>query len=187
MFINTTNGVVVNGGVSNGGATVTDADIMARNGVIHVVNHVIDLPTVTNHAIANPQFSILVQALTRADQPDFAGILSGSQNAPFTVFAPTNDAFGSVLTELELSGLAQIPQATLENVLKYHVVTGTNVLAANLQDNMEVTTFQGEKLTVNLEGGAKITDANGRISTITATDVQASNGVVHVINKVLLP
>lgn len=187
MYINTANGVVINGGASNGGAAVTTADVMASNGVVHIVGNVIDLPTVASHAIANPDFSILVQALTRDDQPDFAGILSGTQNSPFTVFAPNNTAFASLLTELNLSGLAQIPQATLENTLKYHVVAGQNVLASSLTDNMTVSTFQGGSFTVNLEGGASITDANGRVSTITATDVQASNGVVHVVNKVLLP
>lgn len=187
MYINTANGVVINGGASNGGAAVTTADVMASNGVVHIVSNVIDLPTVASHAIANPDFAILVQALTRDDQPDFAGILSGTQSSPFTVFAPNNAAFGSLLTELNLSGLAQVPQATLENTLKYHVIAGQNVLAASLMDNMMVNTFQGGSFTVNLEGGASITDANGRVATITATDVQASNGVVHVINKVLLP
>lgn len=187
MFINTASGVVINGGASNGGATVTTADVMASNGVVHIVNSVIDLPTVTSHAIANPEFSTLVQALTREDQPDFAGILAGTEASPFTVFAPTNAAFGSLLTELDITGLGQVEQAVLENTLKYHVVAGQNVLAASLMDNMEVTTFQGGTFTINLEGGASITDANGRVSTITATDVQASNGVVHVINKVLLP
>ncbi len=186
MFINTTSGVVINGGASNGGATVTSADIMASNGVIHIVGNVIDLPTVTSHAKANPQFSILVQALTRNDQPDFAGILSGSANSPFTVFAPTNTAFTNLLTELNLSGLAAIPQATLENTLKYHVVAGQNVLAGSLMDNMNVTTFQGGSFTINLEGGASITDGSGRVSKIIVTDVQASNGVVHAIDKVLL-
>lgn len=187
MFINTASGVVINGGASNGGATVTTADVAASNGVVHIVGSVIDLPTVASHAKANPNFSILVQALTRDDQPDFAGILSGTQSSPFTVFAPTNAAFGSLLTELDVNGLADIPQATLENTLKYHVVTSRNILAASLEDNMSVTTFQGGSFIVNLEGGASITDANGRVSNITATDVQASNGVVHVINKVLLP
>ena len=187
MYINASSGVVLNGGTANGGAAVITADILADNGVIHVVNGVINLPTVVNHAIANPDLSILVQALTRADQPDFAGILSGTANSPFTVFAPQNSAFTSLLTELSLPGLASIPQATLENTLKYHVVTGANVLAANLTNNLEVTTFQGGSFTVGLTGGAKITDANGRVSNIIATDVQASNGVVHVLDKVLLP
>jgi len=187
MFINTANGVTLNGGASNGGAMVTNADIMASNGVIHVVDNVIELPTIASHGMANPNFLNLVSALTRNDQPDFAGILSGTEGAPFTVFAPVNPAFTSLLTELNLTGLAQIPQATLENALKYHVVAGQNVLAASLTDNMSVTTYQGGSFTVNLEGGASITDANGRVSKITMTDVQASNGVIHAIDKVLLP
>lgn len=187
MFVNTSSGVVLNGGASNGGAKVTEADIMADNGVIHIVDNVIALPTIASHAMANPNFSVLVQALTRDDQPDFAGILSGTQNSPFTVFAPVNAAFSSLLTELNMTNLGQIPQATLENTLKYHVVAGQNVLAASLTDNMSVTTFQGGTFTVNLEGGASITDANGRVSTVVATDVQASNGVIHAIDKVLLP
>lgn len=186
MYINTANGVVINGGTTNGGATVTTADVQASNGVVHVVNGVIGLPTVVNHAIANPDFSVLVQALTRNDQPDFAGILSGSANAPFTVFAPTNAAFTSLLGELQLSALADVPQATLEKTLKYHVVTGANILAASLT-NGSVDTFAGDSFTISLIGGAKITDANSRVSNIVATDVQASNGVVHVIDKVLLP
>ncbi|AWA30317.1 fasciclin [Flavobacterium magnum] len=187
MYINTASGVVINGGTSNGGATVTSADVQASNGVVHVVDGVIGLPTIVNHAKANPNFSILVQALTRNDQPDFAGILSGTAGAPFTVFAPTNTAFGDLLTELNVPGLSAIPQATLEKTLKYHVVAGSNVLAASLTNGMMVDTFAGDSFTINLTGGAKITDQAGRISTITATDVQASNGVVHVIDKVLLP
>src|SRR5690606_9510179 len=99
MFINTSSGVLINGGLSNNGAAVVTADVVASNGVIHIVNGVIALPTVTNHAIANAEFSVLVQALTRSDQPDFAGILSGYANSPFTVFAPDNAAFLSLLDE----------------------------------------------------------------------------------------
>ncbi len=186
MYINTASGVVINGGASNGGASVTTPDIDAENGVVHVVNAVIGLPTVVNHAIANPNFTSLVAALTRDDQPDFAGILSGT--GPFTVFAPTNAAFASLLTELSLPGLADVPQAVLENTLKYHVVAGANVLSTNLTNNMMVETFQGQSFSVQLMGSsAQITDASNRVSAITATDVQASNGVIHVVDKVLLP
>lgn len=187
MFVNTASGVVLNGGTANGGATVTTADIQARNGVIHVVNGVIGLPTVVNHAIANPNFSVLVQALTRNDQPDFVGILSGSASSPFTVFAPTNTAFTNLLSELSLTGLADVPQATLEKTLKYHVVTGANVLSTSLTNGMSVNTFAGDSFTIGLTGGAKITDFNGRVSNIIVTDVQASNGIVHAIDKVILP
>ncbi|MEW5677317.1 fasciclin domain-containing protein [Flavobacterium enshiense] len=182
MFIDTSSGVKLNG-VSN----VTTSNITASNGVIHIVDNVIGLPTIVTHALANPNFSTLVAALTRDDQPDFAGILSGSESSPFTAFAPTNDAFTSLLTELGASSLNDIPQSTLENTLKYHVVTGANVLAASLTNNQMVTTFQGQSFTITTTSGAKITDANGRISTIILTDVQASNGVIHAIDKVILP
>ncbi len=186
MYINVGNNVVINGGTTNGGATVTTADLVATNGVIHVVNGVIGLPSVVNHAVANPGFSVLVSALTRNDQPDFAGILSG--DGPFTVFAPTNDAFASLLSELGLAGLANVPQATLEATLKYHVVAGANVLSGMLTDNQSVNTFLGQSFTVQLPGsGPQIVDASGRTSLIIATDVQAENGVIHALNKVLLP
>src|SRR5690606_40054818 len=102
-------------------------------------------------------------------------------------FAPDNAAFLSLLDELGLSSLNDVPQATLEETLKYHVVAGSNVLAGSLTDDMSVATFSGESVTVNIDGGASLIDANSRESNIIATDVQASNGVVHVIDKVLLP
>ena len=182
MYINTSNGVKING-VSN----VTKTDIDATNGVIHKVDAVIGLPTIVTHATANPNFTTLVAALTRNDMPNFVSILSGTANSPFTVFAPTNTAFSGLLTELNLSGLSAIPQETLENTLKYHVVAGANVASTDLTNNMNVTTFQGGKFTITTTGGAKITDAKNRVSNIVATDVQCSNGIIHVIDKVILP
>lgn len=182
MYINTSSGVRI-----NGISTVTATDISADNGVIHKVDKVIGLPTVVTHALANPNFSSLVSALTRSDMPDFAGILSGTSNAPFTVFAPNNAAFGSLLTELSLPNLAAIPKSTLENTLKYHVIASANVASNNLTNNMSIATFQGGSFTINTTGGAKITDAKGRISNIISTDVQCSNGIIHAIDKVILP
>lgn len=182
MFVNTNSGVKL-----NGISTVTTPNIAASNGVIHIVDTVIGLPTVVTHALANPNFTTLVSALTRADQPDFVGILSGSASSPFTVFAPTNEAFGNLLTELGATSLNDISQNTLENTLKYHVVAGANVLSTTLSNNQIVTTFQGDDFTITTTGGAKITDANNRVSTIIAVDVQASNGVIHVLDKVILP
>ncbi|MDP2453992.1 MULTISPECIES: fasciclin domain-containing protein [unclassified Kaistella] len=182
MFINNASGVKING-ISN----VTKADIMATNGVIHKVDAVIGLPTIVTHALANPNFTSLVAALTRSDMPNFVGILSRTASSPFTVFAPTNAAFSSLLTEIGAPNLAAIPQATLENVLKYHVVAGANVASTDLTNNMSVTTFQGGMFTITTIGGAKIKDANNRTANIILTDVQCSNGIVHAIDKVLLP
>ena len=184
LFINTTSGVKING-VSN----VTAADIDASNGVIHKVDAVIGLPTIVTHAVANPNFTSLVAALTRSDQADqnFVGILSGTASSPFTVFAPTNTAFSSLLTEFGWSSLGDVPETVLEKTLKYHVVAGSNVLSTQLTNNMSVGTFLGQNFTITTTGGAKITDANNRTSNIIATDVQCANGVIHVIDKVIVP
>ncbi len=107
---------------------------------------------------------------------------------PFTVFAPTNAAFTSLLDELDVTtGLPGIGASTLESVLKYHVVAGANVLAGSLTEGQIVTTFLDQTFKIGLTGGPKITDASTRVSNIIVTDVQASNGVIHVIDKVLLP
>lgn len=180
MFVNTSSGVKL-----NGVATVTTADIMASNGVIHIVDKVIGLPTIVTHATANPNFTSLVGALTGAGQPNFVSILSGT--GPFTVFAPTNAAFTALNTELAPGGIASVSAANLTKVLQYHVVNG-NILAATLTEGQVVPTLQTpQTFTIQLTGGAKIKDANNRISTIIATDVQCSNGVIHVLDKVLLP
>ena len=185
LYINTDDGVTL-----NGKAKVTRADIIASNGVIHVVDEVIDLPTIVDFAVSNPTFENLVAALTRSDLTfDFVSALStpnGTSPAPFTVFAPTNDAFAGLLTELGISSLNDIDEPTLKATLNYHAVAGANVLAANLSDGMTVSTLGGN-ITANVTGGATLTDANGRVSNIILTDVQASNGVIHAIDKVILP
>jgi uncharacterized surface protein with fasciclin (FAS1) repeats len=182
LYVNTASGVELNG-ISG----VTDADISASNGVIHAVDAVIGLPTVVTFATADSTFENLVAALTRADQPDFVSILNtplGTDPAPFTVFAPTNDAFADLLTELGATDLSDIDAATLTATLNTHVIAGANVRAEDLVDGV-VTTLGGD---INIDAGnAVITDANGRMSNIVVVNVQASNGVVHVIDKVILP
>lgn len=185
IYIDASSGVQLNG-ISN----VSVPNVLASNGIIHVVDKVIALPTVVDFAVADETFSTLVAALTRNDLTfDYVTALStpnGTDPAPFTVFAPTNDAFAALLTELELSSLADIDEPTLKATLDLHAVAGANVLEASLSDNMPITTLGGE-ITANVTGGATLTDANGRISEIIVTNVQAANGVIHVINKVVLP
>lgn len=181
MYVNISSGVKLNG-VSK----VVTPDIMATNGVIHVVDAVIGLPTIVDHAVANPNFSTLVAALTYNPASGFAGILSGTDSSPFTVFAPTNDAFGAFLTETGYSGLAAIPVNVLEKTLKYHVVAGANVQSTQLTNNQVVTTFSGQNVTVKFSP-TRLLDVSGRNCNIIATDVQCSNGIIHVLDKVLLP
>jgi uncharacterized surface protein with fasciclin (FAS1) repeats len=181
LYVEKNAGVKINKSVN-----VTTADVQASNGTVHIVDGVITLPSVVNQALNNPNFSILVQALTRPDLGvDYVAALSAT--GPFTVFAPTNDAFAALLAELNFANLNAIPAATLNAVLQYHVVSGANVLSTQLTNNQQVTTFGGAKFTIQLNNGAKILDAQGRTSNIIITDVQANNGVVHAIDKVILP
>lgn len=181
LQVNIDNGVVLNNTVN-----VIQADIAADNGVIHEVDAVIGVPSVVDLAVQG-DFSILVAALTRADLTvDFVGTLSGT--GPFTVFAPTDAAFVALLdSNPNWNELGDIPVATLEAVLSYHVIAGANVLSSTLTDGQVATTFEGSDITINTANGATITDANGNIVNIVATDVQGSNGVVHVIDGVILP
>ncbi|WP_282136891.1 fasciclin domain-containing protein [Seonamhaeicola maritimus] len=185
IFINTAGGVTL-----NNTSSVTMPDIDATNGVIHLVDEVIGLPSILDFATTNDDFSILVQALTRSDLTfDYVSALStpsGSDPAPFTIFAPTNEAFVNLLGELGASGLSDIDEPTLKATLDLHAVAGANVVSSALTDNMMVGTLGGN-ITANVSGGATLTDANGRVSNIQVVDVQATNGVIHVIDKVVLP
>ncbi len=187
LYINADSGVTL-----NGISTVAAADIVATNGVIHAVDAVIDIPTVVSFAVADPNFSTLVSALTElTPATDFAGILSRTEggnmddiNPDFTVFAPTNDAFAA---------LAAIPdEPVLTQILLHHVIGGANVRSGDLTDGISPATLEGDAITINLPGTgdniADVTDGAGNTGIgITAVDVQAANGVIHVLNTVLLP
>jgi transforming growth factor-beta-induced protein len=170
LYVSTTAGVTV-----NKDAKVTLADVDVKNGVIHAIDKVLLPPTVVDAAIANGNFTILVQAVVKAG---LAETLSGT--GPFTVFAPTDAAFKALFTQLGVSGIADLTPAQLVPILKYHVVSG-NVRSSQLTAG-NVTTLNGT-IAITLSPAPAI---NGT-SNITATDIQASNGVIHVIDKVLLP
>ncbi|MBS0466352.1 MAG: fasciclin domain-containing protein [Proteobacteria bacterium] len=161
---------------------IVQADIATSNGVIHAIDKVL-LPadkTVVQTAIANPDFSILVEAVTAAGLVDTL-----SAPGPYTVFAPTNAAFASLLTELGVTKAQLLANtALLTKVLTYHVVPGL-VLKADVPFNTPIKTVEGETFTVS--PNLVITDQRGRQSNIVATDVLASNGVIHVLDKVILP
>ena len=182
LKIDSVSGAVVITDGRNRTSKVVIADVAASNGVVHVVDKVI-LPAdknIVQTAQALPQFSILVEAVVAAN---LAGTLSGT--GPFTVFAPTNTAFANLLTELGITKAALLADtALLTKVLTYHVVVG-RVLKADVPLNTAITTVQGDTFTVN--ASLAITDQRGRSANITGTDVLTSNGVIHVIDKVILP
>ena len=179
--IESSNGLKVTDG-RNRVTTITSTDIQASNGVVHLVDRVL-LPAdkdIVATASALPDFSILVEAVVAAG---LVGTLQGA--GPFTVFAPTNAAFGALLSELGVSKTDLLANtALLTTVLSYHVVSG-RVLKAEVPVNTPIATVQGQTFTVN--AGLVITDQRTRQSNIVVTDVFTSNGVIHVVDKVILP
>jgi uncharacterized surface protein with fasciclin (FAS1) repeats len=180
----TLNGQLIDINASNGkvtidGANVIATDVMASNGVIHVIDSVIMPETrdIVDVAVSAGSFETLAAALSAAGLID---ALKG--DGPFTVFAPTDEAF------------AKLPAGTVENLLKpenidqlkailtYHVVPG-RVFASDVVKLNSATTLNGKKVKINAgQGGVKINNA-----TVTATDIEAANGVIHVIDTVILP
>jgi len=160
-------------------AQVIITDIEASNGVIHVVDTVIlppaEMKDIVDIAVDDGRFTTLVAALQAADLVD---TLKGE--GPFTVFAPTDDAFDKLPAGTVEGLLEDIP--TLSNILLYHVVPG-KVMAADVVSLTSATTASGESLTISVvDDKVMINDAQ-----VIITDIEASNGVIHVVDTVLLP
>jgi uncharacterized surface protein with fasciclin (FAS1) repeats len=181
-------------GVYVNGIKVTTADVSADNGVIHIIGKVLIPPAgnIVETAVASGLDS-LVKAVTRATtaaggDPSLASTLS---TARLTVFAPTNAAFTQLLAALSLSKIEDIPVATLLAVLRYHVVGG-RAFSSDLS-NSSLAMLAGGNTTVNLSngtgGGPTITGNgnSGNKSNIIATNIVCRNGVVHLIDRVLIP
>lgn len=182
--LNTSSGVSITDSVL-ATSNVTNADVRANNGVIHVVDKVLIPPGVLNlvqMAQTNPgAFSSLVSAVVATD---LVSTLTGT--GPFTVFAPINDAFTAAP-----SGLST---AQLRSVLTYHVLSG-QVLSTAIPFGTPVPTLDTLTLggatvaaqTITINSNLTITDTTASPANILATDVRASNGVIHVIGKVMIP
>ena len=160
-------------------ATVTATDIEASNGVIHVIDKVIMPSTqdIIETAIEAGSFKTLAAALTAAELVE---TLQGE--GPFTVFAPTDEAFAALPAGTVENLLKPENKAPLVAVLTYHVVPGRGYAVDALAAG-EATTVQGSDVKIwTKDGKAYVNDAQ-----IVATDIDSTNGVIHVINKVILP
>jgi len=169
-------------GVMVNDATVTVADVEASNGVIHVIDTVLmppeepSSPDITEVASGTGVHTSLVAAIVQA------GLLETLQgDGPYTVFAPTDEAFTNAGVDLaDFEGDDGV--AALANILAYHVAMGV-VTSDALSDGMSVTMLNQETTTITIDSnGVMVNDA-----TVTAADVMASNGVIHVIDTVLMP
>lgn len=171
----------------NGHAEVIETDLDASNGIIHVINQVIMKPTMSIAEIAidytqetSPEFTQLVGALSRANLVD---AVNGGMEDDLTVFAPTDAAFQQLYDDLGVGGFEDIPLETLENVLMYHVVPA-RAFSQDLRDEAELPTLlSNNTLTVDL-GELSIEEAGLNTDLL---NIHATNGVIHVIDKVMLP
>jgi uncharacterized surface protein with fasciclin (FAS1) repeats len=170
------------------GASVTTADLLASNGVVHVVNTVL-LPSITDVVVSDARFSSLAGAVTAADgaantTPKVAAALNGT--GPFTLFAPTNAAFTAL-------GTAPTGQ-NLTNVLLYHAVPGPAVTAAAAlaltSPLVAPTALANKSVTVSAEGtpvGVKVADSTTTKASVVITNLFTANGIIHAVDKVLIP
>merc|ERR1711957_758408 len=156
-------------------ATAIITDIEASNGVIHIINKVLDPSTagfnIVEVAAAQPELSTLVTALKAGKLVDAL-----SAKGPFTVFAPANGAFAE-LPKAKLAHLLDPANVKeLDAVLEYHVVAGTAAFVKDLTDGEKIKTLEGDDVLIKINSAIRI-----------ITDIAASNGVIHIINKVLDP
>ena len=172
----------------NGISTVTNADIVATNGIIHTVDAVVGLPTIATFATANPALSGLVAAIIRADEGDNVINWLPAISDPdllFTVFAPADPAFDVLLADLGVASLAEVDPAAVNGLLTLHVVNNANVRSTDLGDLGGVIPTLGGNLDL---AGTVITDGDGNTINILApslVDIQAVNGVVHAVDYVI--
>merc|ERR1712176_431488 len=174
-------------------ANVVAADNLATNGVAHIIDAVMLPPSHETNSVELAQSDPTKNIVELAQSVDslstlVAAVVAGdlaetlSSPGPFTVFAPTNDAFGALPAGTLDTLLKPENKGQLVDILTYHVV-GAKALSTDLSDGQSITTVEGKAVTVHIkDGGVKINDA-----TVVKPDVLATNGVVHVVNGVLLP
>ena len=182
LFINTEGSIRINGERS-----VALQDVRVKNAVIHMMGEIATPITVTSLIDAHPELSTFAQLFEREDiATNVNELLSG--DGPFTIFAPSDSAFIELFAALEINSLSGISADILEQVLLYHIVSSENLRSEKLMPSAKINTLLStQELTVGISNNIKnVSGTNGQANLISA-DGQGSNGVIHIIDKVLLP
>jgi len=175
----------------NNSVSITRANVSASNGVLHFTDKVLALPTLATLVAANPDFGALSTALT---QQNLVAALSnttttGTNPAPFTVFAPSDAAFQALIDESTTDPLNSIADLlalpNLSDILLYHVVSGNAYRNGDFSDNFTVDPIATGTFTINTTDGTAITDGQGRIVNLIERDITGVNGVLHSLNNLL--
>ena len=202
MYVNTSNGVLL-----NNTSKIIEADKILTNGVVHVVDKVIPVPTVADFISFVPSLSGFKTTLEYTNNLfltngfNLFNLLDGDNTV--TLFAPTNAAFTAALTDIDPTGattsFTQLDQIEVGNLLRYHFILASNSTTSGIYSsgfssatNSKFVMHLGSTTRVNFDGKAKnFTDVRGRVANISqekgSFDIQASNGIIHFLDKVLLP
>ncbi|WP_310554584.1 fasciclin domain-containing protein [Flavobacterium sp.] len=192
MFVNKVGtDVLINGGSTNGGSKVETADIDASNGVIHIINNVLALPKIVNHVIANPKLSTLLTTVTSTPQASVLAVLNGAgttTTTAITVYAPSNDAFtaASFIVGASDANVTKVLQYHLETGNRIPVVAGTSFATTDILVSTRLVSPTLQRFTI-AKSTVKLVDQALNASFIKNINVQGTNGVVHIIDKVLVP
>ncbi len=161
------------------------SDLQAENGIVHEIDKILSLPNMANHILNNAEFNSFISALKLSSiGNEYMARLTN--NGPYTVLAPTNIAFATLFVELRINSLAQIPIAQLDRILRNLYFSG-NIRADEFSAGQVLKTAGG--ITVKVEKsatGLAFVDGRSRKVNVTVTDIQATNGVIHAVNKVVL-
>ncbi len=182
IYIDRKEGVKINGDI-----LINSPNFPATNGIIHTINQVMEPPTLDRHIHADKTFSILSELMSRADlRVDYYSILSGE--GPFTLFAPSNEAFEYLFeTNPEWNEIDDIPANQLELLLDNHIYRGKNILFNKLESGQELNSRSDMMLEIRGKGLKKyLVFDNTTKSNFIAIDIQAINGVTHIIDQVLI-
>jgi len=172
-------------------ANIIETDNEVSNGIVHIVDGIIPVPTIIDHVSYSDNFAIFTEALSRSDMAiDFIDTLSSE--GPFTLFAPNNEAFDQFFDSNDTLNLIEdIPPDMLQKILSYHIIPNQNILTTNLDRLQSYETLAKDKPIIDIQpdgsGGLLIEDEQNSVTNVIAVNIQGFNGVVHAINRVLLP
>lgn len=193
MHINIANELVTLNGKSTVSEQLGWSNIKLNNGILHIVDDVITLPTIIDHVKANNAFNTLETVLTSTsgtfgDQSAVLASLTSTSTfaSPITLFAPANTAFTAATTGTGFA-VGATP-AQVSTVLQYHVASGNVLSSTLLQDQVIATlTTPAQNVSIDLVGGAKVVDQEDNKGSVFTADIQCSNGVIHGVSRVLQP
>ena len=169
----------------NGKSELLSQNWKATNGQLYLVSELVEIPTLFDHLGSNPDLNPFLDALNRLDLKDW--VLKPDQQK--TLFVPTENAFNEFLDQYpEWNTLSDVPEAVLDKILKYHILEDTNLLSIKMRNSQNLVTSNGASLGIERDYDlVRLKDRSGQTARILTANIQADNGVIHIINRVLLP